>query len=305
MIVSASYKTDIPAFYGAWFMNRLRAGSCKMVNPYGKQIYTVPLTHEVVDGFVFWTKNLGPFLDHLGEVRARGFPFVVQYTITGYPRALEYSAPEAKRACEHMRRLADRFGPDCAVWRYDPVIVTSLTPRDWHVRNFARLAKALAGATDEVVISFAHFYAKTRRNLATAARASRFAFEDPQAAWKRETAARLAEIAGEHGMRLNLCSQPEYRAGEALEARCIDAARLSGIAGRPIAAPLKGNRPGCGCYASRDIGEYDTCPMGCVYCYAVQHRTLARRRFAAHDAAGEFLFPPPFAERRPGARARA
>ncbi|HLF58937.1 MAG TPA: DUF1848 family protein, partial [Alphaproteobacteria bacterium] len=91
MIISASYKTDIPAFYGAWFRNRLRAGYCKMINPYGRKIVTVPLSRPDVDGFVFWTRNAHPFGDAFAEVAGRGFPFVVQHTITGYPRALESS----------------------------------------------------------------------------------------------------------------------------------------------------------------------------------------------------------------------
>src|SRR6266536_3370617 len=90
MIISASYKTDIPTFYGEWFMNRLKAGYCKMINPYSQQIYRVDLTPESVDGFVFWTKNVGPFLKHMLEVQRMGYPFIVQHTITGYPRELEY-----------------------------------------------------------------------------------------------------------------------------------------------------------------------------------------------------------------------
>src|SRR5438067_13702975 len=89
MIISASYKTDIPTFYGEWFMNRLRAGYCKMVNPYGRQVYTVALSIEHVDGFVFWTKNIGPFLKYLPEVKKRNYPFIVQHTINGYPSSLE------------------------------------------------------------------------------------------------------------------------------------------------------------------------------------------------------------------------
>jgi hypothetical protein len=86
MIISASYKTDIPTFYGEWFVRRLRAGFCGMVNPYNRQAYRVNLDRGSVDGFVFWTKNVGPFLKYLPEVQARGFPFVVQYTINAYPR---------------------------------------------------------------------------------------------------------------------------------------------------------------------------------------------------------------------------
>jgi len=294
MIISASYKTDIPAFYGAWFRNRLRAGYCKMINPYGRKIVTVPLSRPDVDGFVFWTRNAHPFGDAFAEVAGRGFPFVVQHTITGYPRALESSVVDWRRAAEEMRELARRYGPHAAVWRYDPVVATSLTPAGWHLGNFTELARALEGATDEAVISFAHIYTKTRRNMDAASRSFDFAWDDPESNWKRELAEQLAGIAKECGMRLTLCSQPEFAAGIAGEARCIDAARLSRVAGHPIPAKVKGNRPGCACFESRDIGDYDSCPHGCVYCYAVNTRALARTRHAAHDPDCEFLITPAF-----------
>src|SRR5689334_1925667 len=99
MIISASYKTDIPAFYGDWFMNRLSAGYCMMVHPFDRRrVYRVSLIRNDVDGFVFWTKNLGPFLPRLQQVHSQGFPFVVQYSINGYPRKLEYSVTDSRRA---------------------------------------------------------------------------------------------------------------------------------------------------------------------------------------------------------------
>ncbi len=289
MIVSASYKTDIPAFYGAWFLNRLKAGYCKMINPYGRQVSTVPLTRPEVDGFVFWTRNIGPFQNGLQEVARRGFPFIVQYTISGYPRALESSVIDWRHAVEHMHGLADEFGPHTAVWRYDPIVASSLTDEAWHIENFARIAQSLGEATDECVISFAHSYVKTKRNMDAAARAHDFTWEDIDASWKRTMAEKLAKIARDHGKNLTICAQPEFASGNAGESRCIDAARLSRIAGHPIAAKQKGNRPGCACFESRDIGDYDSCPHGCVYCYAVRNRSLARARFAAHDPHSEFL----------------
>ena len=292
MIVSVSYKTDIPAFYGAWFLNRLKAGYCKTINPYGRQVSTVPLARPEVDGFVFWTRNAGPFQGILPEVANRGFPFIVQYTITGYPRALESSVIDWRLAVEHMHMLAGEFGPHTAVWRYDPIVASSLTDEAWHIGNFARIAQALEGATDECVISFAHSYVKTKRNMDAAARTHDFTWEDPDASWKRSMTSQLAEIVGRHGMKLTLCSQPEFVSGEAGESRCIDAARLSRVAGYPIAARQKGNRPGCACFESRDIGDYDSCPHGCVYCYAVRNRSLARKHFAAHDPDSEFLIAP-------------
>lgn len=292
MIISASYKTDIPTFYGDWFMNRLRAGYCKMVNPYNRQPYQVSLARDEVDGIVFWTKNIGPFLKHLPEVKAKGYPFIVQHTINGYPRSLEFSVIDSERTVEHMKQLRKTFGPKVAVWRYDTIVFSSVTPIEYHRHNFATLAKALEGATDEVVISFAQLYKKTKRNMDWAAKEFGFAWEDPPAAVKHEFATELAGIAHSYGMQLAMCSQKEFLASGVVEAHCVDAQRLSEVAERPIKAKLQGNRPDCGCFFARDIGEYDTCPHGCVYCYAVQNRPLAQQRFREHDPQSEFLFAP-------------
>lgn len=293
MIVSASYRTDIPAFYGRWFLNRLDAGHARVVNPYGGPPGRVDLSRAAVDGFVFWTKNLGPFLDALEEVGARGFPFVVQYSATAYPHALERSVIAAEAAVGHMRGVRDRWGPRAVVWRYDPIVLSTLTPPAWHRESFARLAGALRGVADEAVVSFMEPYRKTARNLDVAARASGFSWHVPEAEEKRALLADLATVAAEHAMALTVCTQPELESVPGVApALCVDAARLSDVAGQPVRARQKGNRPGCLCAESRDIGAYDTCPHGCVYCYAVASRTAARARFQAHDPEGEFLFPP-------------
>jgi Domain of unknown function (DUF1848) len=319
MIVSASYRTDIPAFYGDWFRRRLAAGSCRVANPYGGPPATVSLTPETVDGFVFWTRNAAPFAGALADVAGRAIPFVVHYTITGYPRPLEPSVTSAKQSIETLRALAKLYGPRVCVWRYDPVLLTSLTPPAWHRETFARLAAGLTGAVDEVVLSFAHIYAKTARNTARAAARYDFTWEDPPVAIKRDLLADLAAIAADHGLKATLCAQPELLGPELLgpellgpellgpellgpdletsgiaPARCIDAVRLADVAhqnraARPIAARAirtKGNRPGCLCAESRDIGAYDSCPHGCVYCYAVRTPEAAKRTYRMHDPAG-------------------
>ena len=290
MIISASVRTDIPAFYGTWMMARLAAGYCLARNPFSQKPYRVSLLPGDADAFVFWTKNIGPFLKHLPEVRDRGFPFLVQHTLNGYPRALETSVIDARRTAESARSLASAFGPKVLVWRYDTLVFSSLTPAAFHLENFGRLAESLRGATDEVVISFAQLYAKTRRRLDAAAKAENFTWWDPPAEEKRALASQLADIARGNGMRLSLCSQKELLAPGVHEARCADADRLADIAGRPILARLRGNRPPCGCFETRDIGDYDTCPHGCVYCYAVRSPELAVERFRRHDPNSEFLY---------------
>ncbi|MCZ6603581.1 MAG: DUF1848 domain-containing protein [Alphaproteobacteria bacterium] len=291
MIVSASYKTDIPAFYGAWFDARLDAGMARMVNPrWGKgggQVSEIALTRDTVDGFVFWTRNPTPFAAQFRRV-ARDWPFVVQFTITGYPRALDRSVPGLKAAVAAFKALAGDWGDRAVVWRYDPIVTSSATPTAWHVANFGDIARTLAGATDEVVVSFAHIYAKTRRNLDRAAATAGFDWDDPTDKEKRELLAELAPIAEAAGMRLTLCAQPDLLVEAVKPAACIEPARLFGKGhGRDYA--ISRNRPGCLCAVARDIGGYETCPHACVYCYGVGNMERAKANFAAHDPAAAVL----------------
>ena len=283
MIISASYKTDIPAFYSEWFRRRLSEGHCRMINPYGGQRHDISLKPSDIDGFVFWTRNIEPFLSILDHLKSDDIPFFVHYTLTGYPRPLEPSVVPAERSLALIRELAARFGPRAVVWRYDPVFITSLTPPTWHRRNFDRLAAGLAGCTDEVVLSFAHIYAKTRSNADRAARRHGFAWSDPDAEEKRALLEDLAGLARARALTASLCAQPELLGPRLRPARCVDAARLGDLAGHGIDVREQGNRPGCLCAQSRDIGAYDSCPHGCIYCYAVRRQELAKQRFRRHD----------------------
>ena len=268
MIVSASYRTDIPAFYGDWFRRRLAAGYAYVRNPYGGRPGRVDLRPDGVDGFVFWTRNPVPFMPVLAELER---PFVVQLTMTGYGRGLEASVPPTDRIVDAAHAIANRYGPRTTVWRYDPILL----PTHDHVEAAGRLGEALRGAVDECVVSFADFYRKTRRNLAKAG----FRWEDPDPTGRRRLIRALETAVAP--IRLTLCTQPGLGG---TPARCIDPIRL-GLADRPV----RGNRPGCACAESRDIGAYDTCPHGCLYCYANASPALAKRRFRAHDPEAEML----------------
>jgi len=292
MIISASYKTDIPTFYGEWFMNRLRAGYCKMVNPFNHKTVRVSLLRAEVDGFVFWTKNLGPFYKHLHEIKQRGFPFIIQYTINAYPKALEFSVVDSSKSVDYFKRAAEEYGSRVCVWRYDPIVIASVSSKEYHLDSFERLARQLRGSTDEVVISFAHLYKKTLKNMNWAAKEFAFSWHDPSLDEKRELAGELAQISKANGIQLSICAQRDYLVQGAVDARCVDARRLEDTSGKRITAIQKGNRDECSCFASRDIGEYDTCPHGCVYCYAVINRELAQKRYREHDPSSDFLFKP-------------
>lgn len=267
MIISASYKTDIPAFYGSWFERRLIEGYADVRNVWNGKQFSVDLRPEAVSGFVFWTRNSAPFLNTLQRLNEEDVAFVVQFTSIGYPRQIERSVIGSEVSVEQIRALSRRFGTRSVVWRYDPVLLTDDVDTAWHERNFATLAMALKGHVDEVVLSFAQIYRKSARNL-------RFAgvnWRDPEVKEKRALLSKLAGIASEANIRPTLCAQPDLLSPGLELAACIDAKRLSDIAGDQIKARKKGNREGCLCAESRDIGAYDTCPHGCTYCYAVSN----------------------------------
>ena len=289
MIVSASYRTDIPAFYADWFCQRLAAGFADVRNPWGGPSYRVSLLPADVDGFVFWTRNPTPFREALDAVTALGMPFDLQVTLTGYPRALERSTPPPDSVLREMRELAGRYGPRAVVWRYDPVLLTTITPAAYHRKQVASLAAALSGSVDEVVFSYATDYRKTARNLAAAARQHGFQRIDASDDEKRAVLADLGTVASEAGLTPTLCAQPDLLSPPLRPARCIDAERLSDVAGRALPVRQKGNRPGCFCAESRDIGAYDTCPHGCAYCYAVSDRDKAVERHAAQESSAARL----------------
>ena len=163
--------------------------------------------------------------------------------------------------------------------------------RSRHPEWFPTVPLEFGRTTDEVVVSFAQVYKKTRVNTDAASAEHGFEWRDPADAAKRELLVELRAMAEARGMSLTVCSQPGLVVEGTAEARCVDARRISEVAGRFVNARLKGGRKECGCFYSRDIGDYDTCPHGCVYCYAVRSRDLASKRFKEHDPDGEFLFP--------------
>ena len=164
-LISASRRTDIPAFYGEWFRRRLREGWCEVANPFSGKLYRVSLAPEDVLGWIFWSRDYAPFLDTLSDLYASGQRFLCQFTITGCPDFLEPRTPSAERATETAARMASLFGPDVVQWRYDPIILSSATPPEWHVENFTALAGKLKGSARRCYFSFPTMYRKTVRNL--------------------------------------------------------------------------------------------------------------------------------------------
>ena len=293
MIISASYKTDIPAFYGDWFMRRIEEGYCKVVNSYNGKAGIVDLSAGAVDGIVFWTRNPRPFVKSLERLEHLGYPFYVQYTITGYPETVEPFVPSWQESVDTLRVLSRMFGKNSVIWRYDPILISSVTDMEFHRDNFSRIASSLKGFTSDVVISFVQLYRKTSGKLGALSAGRGIGFHDISGERKTAFAMELTSMARMNGMELALCGQRELLAEGLKDACCIDPFRMAEIAGKPVAVPSgKSHRKNCGCYEARDIGAYDTCLHGCAYCYAVSSRERALHNFGNHDPEGEFLVAP-------------
>ena len=160
MIVSASRRSDIPAFYAQWFINRIRGGYCTVPNPFNpRQVSRVSLLPEDLDVIVFWTRNPRPLFPYLDELDQRGCRYYFQYTLLGYPAQIDPHSPPRAAAISTFEELAVRIGPQRVIWRYDPLVFSKLTGADYDAENYARLAAALNGATQRSVVSLVDMYA--------------------------------------------------------------------------------------------------------------------------------------------------
>jgi len=286
MIISASRRTDIPAFYSDWFMNRIKEGFVLVRNPFNaKQISRISLDPAVVDCIVFWTKDPSRMLDKLTDLDESKYNYLFQFTLTPYGKEIEPNLPEKNEVAATFVKLSEKIGKDRVVWRYDPILITDSIDRDFHYRSFERLAKTLAGHTDTCIISFLDFYAKCRKRL-DRLKAREMSGEDIRA-----MAEIFAAISRSCGLKLETCAEEIDLSHLGIEhGKCIDAGRISRIIGRPLAAKKdRSQRECCGCVASVDIGAYDTCPHNCLYCYASHGSDAVSTKMALHDKESPFL----------------
>ncbi len=290
-LISVSRRTDIPAFYGAWFQNRLKAGYCLVKNPFRPdQVRRVSLVPDEVEGFVFWTRRPGPFMGRLDSLE--DFPYYFQVTLNAMDKTLEPNLPTEKESCREFAALAHRLGPERVVWRFDPLIVTGPTPAGEIISRFSRLCHRLAAHTRRVVVSRAQLYAKVRRKLKGAGGLSAVDLHsEPELA--EDLLGALARTAARHGLEMYICADEEDYSHLGIKpGRCIDPAILNRAYGLDLKPERdRGQRKACGCARSVDIGAYNSCLHGCLYCYANTSHQAACRGNSRHNPRGEELIP--------------
>lgn len=280
MIISASRRTDIPAFYTPWFMNRLRQGSVSVRNPFNaRQISKISLSPDAVDGIVFWTKNPAALIRHLPEIDRLGFSYYFQFTVTPYDAAMERALPGKREIIATFRHLAETIGPHRVIWRYDPIVLSPEYDTAFHLRQYESLARRLSGYTGKCTFSFLTMYRKCIRNLHSA-HVREGTRED-----KVLLAEKIGQIAAAYSLPLEACAQEEdFGSLGIYPGKCIDDALLSQLTGMQIATPHdKNQRPHCRCATSIDIGAYNTCRHYCRYCYANFSEKAVRNNAGRHD----------------------
>lgn len=292
-VISCSRRTDIPAFYSEWFINRIRAGYCYVLNPFSSHIYYVSLKPEDCIAIVFWTRNPVPLMKYLSEIKEEGFKFYFQYSILGYPKVIESHNPPVETAISNFKRLVEQLTPDQVRWRYDPIVISTLTPIDYHLTQFEKIAQSLAGYTNHCVFSFVDYYGKTKNNFQKITDKTDLKFENCSLDDQRELSLKLLKIAQTNNMILNSCCDDDLAIGGIRKNHCIDLGLLRKIT-RNSLLNLKNEptRDDCGCVSSVDIGSYDTCLFGCTYCYATRNRTQALLKSSKHDPSDSILVRP-------------
>jgi len=287
MIISASRRTDIPAFYSEWLINRFQAGYCLVPNPFNpRQIARIPLLAESVDAIVFWSKNPAPMLRVLPRLEGMGYRFYFLFTVNAYPKALEPGMPPLEKRISTFIELSGRLGPRRVIWRYDPIILSNRTDAAYHRETFEGLCQKLAGHTQRVITSIITFYRKTLRNLAPLEKQGYVFNKDPRGNPETEALlSHMAKTAAGHGLEILACAEPsDYTHLGIKPSSCIDAALISELWGIPVSSKKDpGQREHCACALSRDIGMTDTCPHGCPYCYSTMNPEVALSLYKTHD----------------------
>ena len=279
-IISASRRTDIPAFYTPWLMNRIRAGYCYYPNPvYPAKLYRVSLLKEDVSGFVFWTRHPAPLMPYLPELDKAGFPYYFQYTVNGYPQTIDGTSPPIETAIKTFLALSEAVGSDRVVWRYDPIILNAQITAEWHRKNFCCLADAIGSSVHHLVISIIDPYMRTKRRLGSAENGVCY---DISAyanliSW-------IASEAADRNLHVESCAEASLNVPGIAPGRCVDAHLLNKISGRESPSlSFHKQREGCLCHYSVDIGVNNSCGFGCQYCYATANHDTAREMVNSHD----------------------
>ncbi|MDE6658643.1 MAG: DUF1848 domain-containing protein, partial [Eubacterium sp.] len=251
MILQTGMRTDIPAFYSKWFINRIKEGYVLVRNPYNPTAVTkYKINPDVVDLIAFCTKNPAPMLEHMDILKPFGQYWFV--TITPYGKEIEPNVPDKKQVAEDFKTLSKIVGIDSIGWRYDPIFITEKYSLDFHLKTFEKMAKLLSGYTNTCIISFIDLYKKVLKNFPQARMVSK---EERLTIGKA-----FAEIGKKYGITIKACAEGNELAPYGVDCNgCLTQAVYEQALHTKLNMPKrKGQRGECACFLGNDIGAYDT-----------------------------------------------
>jgi hypothetical protein len=270
-VISASRRTDLPAFYLPWLLDAIRNRVVHVANPHNRtQVRRVSLDAVDVAWFVFWSRNYSAWLRHREAFSEYKCAF--HFTITSGDPLMEPSVPTVDAALRQVEQLAQHYGGERVFWRYDPIIhwreSSGAVRTNHHLDTFGRLARELGTmGVKQCTMSFAQYYAKVRLRM----KQRGIAPVEPSDDVKLSIATELRDIATANGISLSSCCSTLPAGVTGIDsAKCIDGSLLTRLGGEPVSVARNATRDGCSCTKSIDIGDYQQqpCAHGCLYCYA-------------------------------------
>lgn len=281
MIISVSRRTDISAFYGEWFMNRLKEGFVCVRNPFNKNMISkISLNKDIVDCFVFWTKDACNFIKYLPQIDEMGYKYYFQFTVTPYDKIIEPNLREKNQIIKTFIELSKAIGKEKVIWRYDPILLTKEITIQWHIKKFEEMCKQIANFTDTVIISFLDEYKKLNKSK----------FKSPNTQEMLTIGEEFSKIAKKYNLKIKTCAEEIVFTNGIESASCIDKDLIEKICGHKLNVKKDTTqRQNCLCVQSVDIGEYDTCAHFCEYCYANNNCKVIKEKLSKHNSNSPLL----------------
>lgn len=260
-------------------MAEIKANADRLVELTNQQsVSKIDLSPDVVDAIVFWTKNPTPMLSYLDQIN--DYTYYFQFTLSAYGPDVERNLPSKNKIIiPTFQQLSKEIGKEKVIWRYDPIFFNEQYSIEYHCKYFEVLASKLGDYTEKCTVSFMDMYRNTERNVKP------LSIVKDTYEMQVELLQRFVEIAKEYGLYIDTCAEiGDFHNIGVEHAHCIDRERIERIGGFKLNVDKDTNqRAECGCVASIDIGAYNTCKNGCLYCYANYSSNTVEKNFGMHN----------------------
>ena len=274
MILFVSGRTDIPAFYSNWFINRVKAGFVDVRNPFNQKLVS-RIYFSDVDLIMFCSKNPLPMINKLDILKV---PVLFHVTITSYGKDVEPNIPDKRLIIEGVKKLSLVLGIDNVVVRYDPIFLSDKYNVDYHIKAFDKLCKNLNGYVNKIIVSFMDEY-KNVRNNKNILKYRAFTRED-----YKKIGEAFSKSAMDNGMSVQTCFEDEDLTQYGfVKGECLSHELAYILTGKKFKSSNVRKEKKCECVQMVDIGDYNSCMHMCKYCYANYDEKMVSSNFERHD----------------------